>query len=81
MNRNKNLKAIIRVTRRTKYASIVEMPVSKYNRLHAALCGDSPERARAEKTLNAMIDKRDRKGDELLYLEEFWRVVEDNTNR
>jgi len=66
------MKALIRVMRRTEYASIVDMPQEKYDRLQAALQSDDRvERKNAEKTLNGMIDTRDWQDDDLLYVEEF----------
>ena len=66
------MKAIIRVTRKTEYASIVEMPQKKYDQLQAALESyDRVERKNAEKTLNGMIDTKDWQDDDLLRIEEF----------
>lgn len=66
------MKAIIRVTRKTEYASIVDMPQKKYDELQAALeSGNRLERKMAETKLNSMIDTRDWQDDELLDVEEF----------
>ena len=70
------MKALIRVTRRTEYASIVEMPQEKYDQLRAALDGDRAEQKAAEKTLNGMIDTRDWQDDDLLDVEEFEPFIE-----
>jgi hypothetical protein len=66
------MKALIRVTRRTEYASIVEMPQEKYDKLRAAL--ESEDRVvvkNAEKNLNRLIDVEDWQDDELMDIEEF----------
>ena len=72
------MKAIIRVTRKTEYASIVEMPQEKYDALQAAFKSDyRVERKNAEKTLNGMIDTKDWQDDDLLDIEEFEPFKED----
>ena len=72
------MKAIIRATRKTEYASIVEIPQEKYDRLKAALESyDRRERKNAEKTLNGMIDTKDWQDDYLLDIEEFEPFKED----
>lgn len=70
------MKAIITVTRKTTYTSIVEMPQEKYDQLRAALDGDRAQCKAAEKLLNAKIDVRDWQDDELLDVEEFAQFVE-----
>lgn len=72
VEQHKTMKAISRVTRKTEYASIVEMPQEKYYQLQAALeSGDRVERKNAEKTLNGMIGTKDWQDDDLLDIEEF----------
>ena len=73
------MKAIIRVTRKTEYATILEMGQASYDQYKAALeSDDRVERKKAEKTLNGMIDTNDWQDDELLEIEEFEPVKDDD---
>jgi hypothetical protein len=72
------MKALIRVTRRTEYATIVEMPQEKYDNIKAALDDDDRVVVKdAEKTLNRLIDVKDWQDDELLNIEEFEPFIEE----
>ena len=72
------MKALIRITRRTEYATIVEMPQEKYDKLKAALDDDDRVVVKdAEKTLNRLIDVKDWQDDELLNIEEFEPFIEE----
>lgn len=64
------MKVLIRVTRRTQYASIVEMKEEMYKRICDTLDADSGDSEVAEE-LNAMIDTADWQDDELISLDEF----------
>ena len=71
------MKALIRVTRRTEYASIVEMSQEEFHKLTAMLDGDRTQRREAEKTLNRAIDVRDWQDDNLESIDEFEPFVEE----
>ena len=64
------MKVLIRVTRRTQYASIVEMKEEMYKRICDTLDADSGDSEEAEE-LNAMINTADWQDDELISLDEF----------
>lgn len=70
------MKALIRVTRKTEYASIVEMDREEFDRLTAALNGSRDQKSKSEHELNRMIDIHDWEDDELIDLEEFVEVDE-----
>ena len=71
------MKALIRVTRRTEYASIVDMSEDEFAKLNAMLEGTREQRREAEKTLNRAIDVRDWQDDDLESIDEFERFVEE----
>lgn len=72
------MKALIRVTRRTEYASIVKMSQQEYDTLAANLRGrDREKRREAEKELNRMIDVNDWQDDDLHSIDEFEPFVEE----
>jgi hypothetical protein len=69
---NKPMKALIRVIRKTEYASIVEMTPQKYERLqHNFGSRFRGIRDGAEKELNKLIDVKDWQSDDLDSVEEF----------
>lgn len=65
------MKVIIRVVRKTEYASIVEMDNVTFDNLKRDLDGGRVERMRAEKDLNRRIDVKDWQDDDFDSLEEF----------
>lgn len=70
------MKALIRVTRLTTYASVVEMPQDEFNALKSALDGPRPDCRTASRTLNDMIDTNDWQSDELEDVEDFEPFIE-----
>lgn len=70
------MQALITVTRRTVYTSIVEMSEDTYKRLDTALNGGRVETSQAQKELNRLIDTADWQDDELHTLDEFRRFEE-----
>ena len=70
------MKILIRVTRSTEYASIVEMTQEKYDELQTAIAGGGAARRDAEKRLNRMIDVKDWQDDSLDSVDEFEPFIE-----
>ncbi len=70
------MQAIVTVTRRVTYSSIVEMSEAEFTRFNAALQGSRAERAKAEEELNRKVDVRDWQDDSLDQLDEFKRFEE-----
>lgn len=70
------MRVLIRVTRHTEYASIVEMPQEKYEEYQRRLAArGSARRVRdvleAEQELNKLIDVKDWQDDSFEHLDEF----------
>lgn len=66
------MKALIKVIRKTEYASIVEMSQADFDRLQKSYSkGSRLEQMKAEKELNGLIDTRDWQDDELESVDEF----------
>lgn len=72
------MKAIISVTRKTEYSSIVEMDESKFKVLQAGLeSRDREVRKAAEKEANGLININDWQDDELDSVEKFEEFKEE----
>jgi len=72
------MKVLIRVTRRTEYASIVEMPEEKFRELQDAIeNGPHMSRVIAEKEANRLIDTKDWQDDSLDSVDEFEEFKEE----
>lgn len=65
------MKALIRVIRKTEYASVIEMSDEKFKLLSQNLMGEKPLRKLAEKELNRLIDTNDWQDDDFDSVEEF----------
>lgn len=71
------MKVIIRVVRKTEYASIVEMDKLTFDRLKLELDGNLQSVKKAYKDLNRRIDTKDWQDDDFDSLEEFEPLMAD----
>jgi hypothetical protein len=75
---SRDMKVIVKVTRKTEYATIVEMTEERMNDLNARLeCADRAVRRVAEKEVNGLIDTRDWQDDDFDSAEPIEPVKED----
>lgn len=70
------MKAIIQVTRKTQYATIVEMTAAEFSSYRRAIEAGGKSEREAEKELNRKIDMSDWQDDEFYRLDEFEPFVE-----